>query len=95
LFGRAARQGDPGSAQAFVSVEDELVRRFLPRAAGEALRRALGSSTPGTGRLARTGFRLAQSKAQKLAYKARQSVLRGDNWLDESLAFAGLDAAPG
>ena len=27
LFGRCARQGDPGTAQAFVSLDDELVRR--------------------------------------------------------------------
>ena len=28
LIGRCARQGDPGSAQAFVSAEDLLIRRF-------------------------------------------------------------------
>ena len=27
-FGRSGRQGDPGSSQFFVSLEDELMRRF-------------------------------------------------------------------
>ena len=31
LFGRAARQGDPGSARLYVSMEDEIVQRFIPR----------------------------------------------------------------
>jgi preprotein translocase subunit SecA len=30
LFGRCARQGDPGSTRAFVSAEDDLLQRFLP-----------------------------------------------------------------
>ncbi len=31
LFGRSARQGDPGSGQAYMSVDDELIRRFIPK----------------------------------------------------------------
>ena len=31
LVGRAARQGDPGSCQFFVSADDPLVRLFAPR----------------------------------------------------------------
>lgn len=30
LFGRCARQGDPGTTEAIVSVDDELFRRFAP-----------------------------------------------------------------
>jgi preprotein translocase subunit SecA len=30
LFGRSARQGDPGSSRAFMSLEDELIVRFVP-----------------------------------------------------------------
>jgi preprotein translocase subunit SecA len=44
LFGRCARQGDPGSAVAFASLEDELVRRHCPA----LLRRLVpkGETTP-------------------------------------------------
>jgi preprotein translocase subunit SecA len=41
LFGRAGRQGDPGSAQAFWSAEDELLRRHLPKARRDLLMRIL------------------------------------------------------
>lgn len=78
LFGRAARQGDPGSAQAFVSAEDELVRRHLP-----APMKKMFQVTP------KTAVALAQRRAQKLAWKQRVAVLRSDAWLDEALSFAG------
>jgi preprotein translocase subunit SecA len=83
LFGRAGRQGDPGSAQAFVSAEDELPRRHLPPALMKFV-----CSTPHGG-LAKAAFALAQRRAQKLAWKQRASVLRSDTWLDEALSFAG------
>ena len=89
LFGRSARQGDPGSAQAFVSAEDELIRRYLPhparKALAQVLRRELGIRQP----VARTAFRVAQRAAQAVAFKQRQGVLRSDLWLDEALSFAG------
>lgn len=80
LFGRAGRQGDPGSAQAFVSAEDHLVRQHLP----PVVRKLTLSGDP---RLARAGFSLAQKRAQKLAWKQRVAVMRADAWLDEALSF--------
>ena len=85
LFGRSARQGDPGSAQAFVSLQDELIARYLPAVAQKALRKAYAASPE----LAGVGFTLAQRKAQRLAAKQRRSVLQSDLWLDEALSFAG------
>jgi preprotein translocase subunit SecA len=89
LFGRAARQGDPGSAQAFVSAEDDLLRRYLPVAVQGAVRRSVGNGNGEGSLLARSAFRMAQRKAQTLAFKQRRSVLRTDTWLDEALSFAG------
>jgi preprotein translocase subunit SecA len=83
LFGRAGRQGDPGSAQAFVSAEDELLRRHLPTAAKKVLNSAPSAF------LSKAAFALAQRRAQKLAWKQRATVLRSDAWLDEALSFAG------
>jgi preprotein translocase subunit SecA len=53
LFGRAARQGDPGSAQMFACSADELLQRHLPQAG--TLWRAMGAERvdypgPTTGR---------------------------------------------
>ncbi len=91
LFGRAGRQGDPGSAQAFVSAEDELVRRFLPVSLQTAVRRIVVQKPPGWRRAAGMAFKLAQRRAQRLAYKQRQAVLGSDTWLEEALSFAGTE----
>jgi len=91
LFGRSARQGDPGSAQAFVSVEDEIITRYLPATVRKTLNHAVRGEMMGWQKLAQAAFALAQRRAQSQAYKQRQSVLRSDTWLDQSLSFAGLD----
>ncbi len=88
LFGRSARQGDPGSAQAFVSAEDELIQRYLPLTARKVLKQTLSRSLPAQDKIARTAFKLAQRRAQTLAFKQRRDVLRTDLWLDEALSFA-------
>ena len=88
LFGRAARQGDPGSAQAFVSAEDDLLRRYLPRPLPAMTDAILKMPLPGGKIITDAAFRLAQRKAQRLAHKQRRTVLRTDSWLDEALSFA-------
>jgi len=92
LFGRAARQGDPGRAQAFVSMEDELVVRHAPRL--RLMVRGMAKQGKGGelfGPMLRPLFHRAQQKAQRLALSQRKSVLRTDDWLDESLGFAGAE----
>jgi len=91
LFGRTARQGDPGDALALVSLEDELVRRHAPHLSA-AQRRTYGKaereiSSP----LTRGIFNLAQRRAERLALRQRKAVLRTDDWLDEYLGFAGTE----
>ena len=91
LYGRSARQGDPGSAQAFVCLEDELVRRhatYLTTGLSRRFRRTgQEASTP----IARWAFDIAQRRAERMALRQRKSVLRTDDWLDEYLGFAGSE----
>jgi len=91
LFGRAGRQGDPGSAQAIVCLDDELVRRYAPHVtkalAGRYGRTDREISSPLTRRL----FDVAQRHAERLALRQRKGVLRTDDWLDEYLGFAGSE----
>ena len=76
LFGRAARQGDPGCAQLICSVEDDL---FIRHARVERkFWRTLGPD-----RL----IRLAQNRAENIARFNRKQVLRSDDWMDQSLPF--------
>ena len=94
LFGRAARQGDPGSAVAMVSLEDELVARYTPRMARLLRKFAGNTKAPLTGMVAKLAGRVilrAQKRAQRIALQQRRSVLRSDDWLDESLGFAGSE----
>ena len=83
LFGRAARQGDPGSASRYASFEDELLRRNLPLALLPLLRHL--------GFFSALVVRWAQFIAGRKAYRSRLSVQRTDTWLEESLGFSSGD----
>jgi preprotein translocase subunit SecA len=73
LFGRAGRQGDPGSYESIVSLEDELVVVY-----GSGLRRrSLGT------------VRRAQRRAQRVHSRMRRDLLRFDEQLASTLAFSG------
>lgn len=87
LFGRSARQGDAGSSQAFVSMEDELLKRHLPEAVRSRVQRILARDVPGASILAASALRFAQKSAERMAFQQRRSVLRNDTKLDESLGF--------
>jgi len=92
LFGRCARQGDPGSAQAFMSVEDELIQRFVPATMRNRLAVAVKRRTPGARRLTEAALIQAQRAAQRLAYQQRRNVLKMDTWLEDALSFTGPGA---
>ncbi|UCD51091.1 MAG: preprotein translocase subunit SecA [Phycisphaerales bacterium] len=89
LFGRCARQGDPGSAQAIVSPEDEFVSRYAPRLTAYLRKRRANASGDISSPLTRAAFLLAQLRAERLALQQRKSVMSADHWLEENLGFAG------
>jgi preprotein translocase subunit SecA len=76
LFGRAARQGDPGAAQMFGSADDDLFIRHAPR-----LRHRWQQI--GAERL----IKIAQSRAERLARFNRKQVLDNDDWMDQAVPF--------
>jgi preprotein translocase subunit SecA len=89
LFGRSGRQGDPGTAQAFVSAEDELLRRYMQKSVLSNTLRLMKTGFPGSEKLGKRLFTMAQGKAQAIAFRQRKNVLKTDEWLEESLSFAG------
>jgi len=93
LFGRCARQGDPGSARLYVSMQDEVVRRFVPSPLRLGIAGQLRAGIPGGGAMALAAVRLAQARAQRQAAASRRSVLRMDTWLEDSLSFAHRDVS--
>lgn len=92
LFGRCARQGDPGSAQAFMCVDDELIQRFVPSLMKNRLAFALKRRAPGAKILAGAALSQAQRAAQRLAFRQRRNVLKMDTWLEEALSFSGPES---
>jgi preprotein translocase subunit SecA len=91
LFGRCARQGDPGSAQAIVSLEDEFVCRYAKNIIAYLKKRHASNTDGISSNTTRAVFRLAQRRAEKLALRQRKSVMRTDHWLEEQLSFSGRE----
>jgi preprotein translocase subunit SecA len=90
LFGRAGRQGDPGSAQAFASLDDELLKH-APAWLRARARTALGAGWPAAIRVAGRVVAHAQKRAGRRAAAQRRRLLEQDLSLDENLAFAGAE----
>jgi preprotein translocase subunit SecA len=84
LFGRGGRQGDPGSCEAILAIEEDLVDSFLPVVAQrlrhiDRLSLALGKSV----------FAMAQWRAERTHSRARRDLLDLDDYLGDVLAFSG------
>jgi preprotein translocase subunit SecA len=86
LFGRCGRQGDAGSFEAIVSLEDELSRTYLGPAFTRLARRLARNGSQG---LLRRLVRLAQARAERNHAAIRRSLLTLDEQLGDLLAFSG------
>ena len=76
LFGRAARQGDPGCAQMFCCAEDDLFNRH-------AFYIRKGWRVMGADRL----IAFCQARAERMARFNRKQVLKQDDWMDQTMPF--------
>ncbi|MCB1091427.1 MAG: preprotein translocase subunit SecA, partial [Verrucomicrobiae bacterium] len=92
LAGRCARQGEPGQVRQFASFEDDLARRFIPKWAQTLGRSTLASRFIFSKWLISHLFQWAQHRAKSQAFRERKQVPQRDEWLSESLAFAGKDS---
>ena len=89
LGGRSGRQGDPGSVEALLSLEDALPTSHGRRPLDRLLLR-LAPLESGLGqRLARWTIRHAQRRAEALHRRLRREVLRADREIADTLAFSG------
>lgn len=86
--GRAARQGDPGSVETILSLEDELVRSSGHRLFWSAVKSTHQLPLLGK-RLAAWVFRLAQRDVERRHRRIRYDSLDADRKLADQLAFAG------
>ncbi len=88
LFGRCGRQGDPGSYQAIVSLEDHLFDVHA-RVLTEWARLWKPDVRQLPSWLGRSLKHLAQGKAERLHAHIRRATLKADNDTEKALAFAG------
>ncbi|MBL8368815.1 MAG: preprotein translocase subunit SecA [Candidatus Accumulibacter sp.] len=88
LFGRAGRQGDPGSYEAIVALDDEL---FLANAAALLgwLRGRVSEAGLLPAPLARVLRQSAQAAAERQNSRVRRQTVEMDKRVERSLAFAG------
>lgn len=91
LFGRAGRQGDPGSHETIVALDDELFRRFV----NQGLLRLLGKGSkreqPIPGVMGRALRSHSQHAAERLHARARRTALDEDLRISKILGFTGTE----
>jgi preprotein translocase subunit SecA len=90
LMGRCARQGDPGSWQAIVSLEDELLRGFVPSLIGTLRKMLLQQPESRLWQAAACHiYRLAQSRVEAQHRKVRRDLLKSEFRTRQNLSFSG------
>lgn len=85
LFGRCARQGDPGTTEAIVCIDDELFRRFAPVTVRWLLRAMAGEQQRGLRRL----VAWIQNRAERHYRKQRLDTMQRDEQWRRALGFVG------
>jgi preprotein translocase subunit SecA len=87
LFGRCARQGDPGSCRAIVSLDDEIIQLH-----GEGVARWVAHRWP-VGTPPRWAVRLLRNRVQAMAERVnaaqRRATMQHDRLMQTQLAFSG------
>lgn len=91
LIGRAARQGDQGTYQFFLSLEDELLRCLSPRRRQAAIRRAIANSKGELSRSWLRYFERTQRFLERMHGKQRRDVLKREQYRTEYSNKMGLD----
>ncbi len=90
LFGRCGRQGDPGTYEVFVSLEDELLESNPARIFGILPPSWADPERPLGNWLGKALFRSTQKAAERQNSYVRKTLLRVDDSLDKALAFTGV-----
>jgi preprotein translocase subunit SecA len=88
LIGRSARQGDPGSCQTIVSLEDDIFQVCAPQLTAW-LARAMAARMHVPDAAFAALRRRAQHAAEQRQYAIRMMNLKQDRQLQRMLAFTG------
>jgi preprotein translocase subunit SecA len=94
LAGRCARQGDPGMAQFFISLDDEIVEAYGEKRAGRIRKRMAGRGEL-TSLRTRGFFITAQRKKERQHYKDRKLLMHYEKQRAEMRKNMGLNPVLG
>ena len=84
LRGRAGRQGDPGETRFYISLEDDLMRRFGgDRVTGMMERMNIDEDTPIENKMLSRAIEQAQTTVESRNFQARKSVLEYDDVMNK------------
>ena len=89
LFGRCARQGDPGSAESILSLQDPALENCRGSTMLSLVNRLCGQGNPLGGWLCLPFLRLAQRRHEAQQTKIRKALMKQDKHLRRVLAFSG------
>jgi preprotein translocase subunit SecA len=89
LYGRCARQGEPGSHEAITALDDEIYRRHAPRFAASLALRHGNATGPLPAWQANALRAWAQASAERANSHTRRATLESDRRTDTALAFTG------
>jgi len=89
LYGRCARQGDPGSTEAFLSIEDRSVAVYYSPAMLQLLVSGLRNGQPIPEWLGNIISSLPQKRIERQHRRIRSQMLKMDEQLAKTLAFTG------
>jgi preprotein translocase subunit SecA len=84
LRGRSGRQGDPGESRFYLSLQDELMRRFKGELVDAFLRRFnVPDDVPIEAKMVTTAIRNAQTQVEQQNFEIRKNVLKYDEVLNK------------
>jgi preprotein translocase subunit SecA len=89
LYGRCGRQGDPGSYESILSLEDELLQTHFSPVIRLILGRLIGRDRLDCQYLGLLAVRLAQAAQERRDLHLRRDLLQAEEQLDRLLAFSG------
>jgi preprotein translocase subunit SecA len=89
LFGRGGRQGDPGSYQVILSIDDELLGEFYGQWPQRLLERLGKPDAPAAPWVTKLLVAAAQRAAESRHSQLRRDLLKLDENLGDMLAFSG------
>jgi preprotein translocase subunit SecA len=89
LYGRCARQGDPGSAEAILSLQDPALEQFYSSAMLKLLTNFCPGSRPIPNFISKLILRIPQHRNEKEQSQIRKMLMKQDRQLRRVLAFSG------